>query len=301
MFDIAISQMTTTRWDLHREVASVAAHGFDAVSVWRPKISDLGSAEAAAVLGAAGVRVSSVQWAGGFTGGDGRSFDDSIDDAIEAIELAEAVAAPVVVLHSGCRGGHTRSHALRLLGDALEVLAPRAARAGVTLALEPMHPLAGGCSFIARLRDAVALVERFDDPTVRLALDLWHWADDPEMAALGPRLAVLSAVVRVADRLGSPVAGGDRLPVGHGRLPLERVVADLVAAGYRGDVEFDPVGEAVTIAGYDDVLRETRLVADAWRASLGAAVGPLPRPRGAHFRGGGSRRSHASSQTVSPG
>jgi len=112
MFEIAISQMMTPRWELAREVDQVARHGFDAISVWRPKVSDVGVDEAAAKIASAGLRVASVQWAGGFTGGDGRSFDDSVADALEAIEMAEGLGAATVVVHSGCRGGTpVRMHA----------------------------------------------------------------------------------------------------------------------------------------------------------------------------------------------
>jgi sugar phosphate isomerase/epimerase len=312
MFEIAISQMTTSRWDLSVEVAQLVRHGFDAISVWRPKVSDVGVDQAAAMIAAAGLRVSSVQWAGGFTGGDGRSFDESVADAVETIELAEALGAPVVVVHSGCRAGHTRSHARRLLRQALDLLSGRARQAGVTLAVKPMHPVAAeGCSFVGRLAEAVDLVEQVDDPAVRLAFDLWHWGDDAAARSLLPRVAELTAVLQVADRAGPPSPAADRLPAGHGRLPLAELVAELAAHGYRGDIEFDPVGETVEILGYDGVLAETQLVATAWLPRLAAAAeagfgsgaeaaGPLPL-RPAHFRAAGSRRSHASSQVVSRG
>ena len=85
MFQIAISQTTTARWDLPLEVARLSEHGFQAISVWRPKVSDLGVGAAAQLISQAGLRVVSVLWAGGFTGGDGRSFDESVADAVEAI------------------------------------------------------------------------------------------------------------------------------------------------------------------------------------------------------------------------
>ena len=305
MFEIAISQLTTPRWELSLEVERLAAHGFEAISVWRPKISDLGAAAAAAVINAADLRVTSLQWAGGFTGGDGRSFDESVDDALEAIETAETLSAAVLVVHSGCRGGHTRSHARRLLGEAIEVLAGPARQAGVALAIKPLHPAAAaGASFVGRLAEAVELVERFDDPAVRLALDLWHWADDPDFGRLLPRLAERTAVVQVADRTGPAAVGEDRLPAGHGRLPLAEAVADLATLGFRGELEFDPVGETVEILGYEGVLAETRLVAATWTDRIAKAVESGSRPVAfgpPHFRGAGSRRSHASSQTVSPG
>jgi len=308
MVDVAVSQVTSVRWELVDDVAMARTLGFDAVALWRPKVSDVGAETAARLLAESGVRASSLQWVGGFTGGDGRSFAESVEDALEALTMAEAVGAPVLVVHGGCRAGHTRSHAQRLLTQALELLAPVAARADVTLAVKPMPPTdSGGCGFLAALADAVSFVERFDDPAVRLALDLWHFADDPALPALVGRLAPLTAVVHVADRCGPAVAGGDRLPPGQGTLPLEAAVAELVAKGYAGPVEFDPVGEMVEILGYDGIWRETRLLADAWGDRRAAESVSLPRSTvrsGAdHFRtaASGIRKSHASSHSGSAG
>jgi sugar phosphate isomerase/epimerase len=305
MFEFAISEMTTSRWDLTVEVERYLAHGFEAISVWRPKVTDHGAEPAAALIAGRGLRVSSVRWAGGFTGGDGRSFEESVEDAGEVIEMAETLGAPVVVVHSGCRGGHTRSHARRLLSQAVEALLPQAARAGVALAVKPMHPAASdGCSFVNRLSEAVELVEGFNDQAVRLALDLWHWADDPELVPLVPRLAELVAVVQVADRRGPPAASEDRLPVGHGELPLVDTLDVLWAHGCAADVELDPVGETVELMGYEGVLAESRRLAAAWAEREVGLTGPAIRPphrQAGHFRGGASRRSQASSQIVSPG
>jgi sugar phosphate isomerase/epimerase len=269
MFDVAISELTSVRWELHEELAHAAAVGFDAISLWRPKVSDAGVAETARLLATSGVAASSLQWAGGFTGGDGRSFAESVADAVDAITVAEAVGAPVLVVHSGCRGGHTRSHATRLLSQALEMLAPRAAAAGVTLAIRPVHPLAApGCSFVTQLADALDLVEQFDDSALRLAVDLWQFGGDHGIDALLPRLAAAAAVVQVADRIGEPSAAADRLPAGSGDLPLEQLVAGLLEAGYRGVVEFDPVGEAVESMGYAAAWRQTRAAVGGWRSRL---------------------------------
>lgn len=307
MLDVAVSQMTSSRSELADELALLGGLGFGAIALWRPKVSDTGAAATRRLLSAAGVRVSTLQWAGGFTGGDGRSFAESIDDAFEALSTAEEVGAPTLIVHSGCRGGHTKSHAQRLLVQALETLVPVAARAGVTLAVKPVH--AGACpgfSFLADLVSALDLVDRFDEATVRLALDLWHFGDDPSLSRLLPRLAAATAVVQVADRAGPPAPAADRLPAGHGRLPLVGMLETLVDLGYEGPVEFDPVGEAVEILGYEGAWQETQLVADAWSARFAA---PVARSRFAmarrrdHFRVGdsGILKSHASSHSGSAG
>jgi sugar phosphate isomerase/epimerase len=338
MFHVAISQLTTSRWELPEEIARLADNGFDCLSLWRAKLSDLGHAAAASLLTEAGMSVSSLQWAGGFTGGDGRTFAESIADAAEAIEAAAILGAPVLLVHSGCRGGHTRAHARRLLVQALETLAPLAGRAGVTLAVKPVHAAAApGCSFLTRAIDALELVAEVADPAVRMALDLWQFGDDEELPRLLPQLAAATAVVQVADRVGPPTAELERLPVGHGGLPLESLILSLIDHGYSGAFEFDPVGEAVASLGYDRVLAETRQIVDAWTAVMeqrllwnraasavwqtaglrtaAASDGGLDQPLwqtvwprltgdstgGSQLRSAGSRRSHPSSQTVSPG
>ena len=321
MFDVAVSQLTTPRWDLAQELVAVVEHGLAAMSLWRPKLSDAGLEAVATAVAAAGVRVSSLQWVGGFTGSDGRTFSESVADAAEAIgsaaALGSSVAAgfgrpPVVVVHSGCRGGHTRSHAVRLLVEALQTLAPLARAEGVVLALRPMHPQASaGCSFLTQLAESLELVERFADPHVRLAVDLWQCGDVPEFDSLAPRLAAAAALVHVADRRGPPVAQADRLPPGRGGLPLEACVSRLVDCGYAGDVEFDPVGEMVQELGYDAAFAEIRAVADGWGDRMAAASParlrrvdpPHQQLRDVQRRGAGagSRRSQASTQAVSRG
>ncbi len=321
MIDVAVSQLTTARWDLCREVGQLVACGFSAISLWRPKLADVGLGATAASLACAGVRVSSLQWAGGFTAGDGRSFAESVADGLEAIDAAALLGAPVLVVHSGCRGGHTLAHASRLLHDALDRLAPAARDAGVALAIRPIHArTAPGCSFLDRLERAIDVVETYDDPAVRLALDLWQFAGDPGIAASLPRLAAVTALVQVADRSGPPGPAQDRLPAGQGTLPLESLAGGLVEHGYRGDLEFDPVGEAVEAAGYEHVYRDTRRLADAWVEGWRLERVPASRGlepahvqlRGLHSRsaadaagffagGAGSRSVQASSQTVSRG
>ena len=98
MVRASISERTTFRWDLAEELDALGSYGFDALSVWRPKVSDLPHGEARRLLDAAGVRVSSLQWAGGFTGSDGRTFRESLTDASEAICEAAELGTDVLLI-----------------------------------------------------------------------------------------------------------------------------------------------------------------------------------------------------------
>jgi len=187
------------------------------------------------------------------------------------------------------------------LAEALEQLAPHAGRAGVTLAIKPLHPAAAiGGSFLATLVDALEIVDELveSSPTnacVGLAIDLWHFGDDPDLGALLPLLVDRTALVQVADRSGPLTPEQERLPVGRGSLPLVEIAEAILECGYRGDFEFDPVGEAVEADGYDRVLGCLARTADAWSRKVPGE--PAYRPRA----GIGMRRSQASSQVVSPG
>jgi sugar phosphate isomerase/epimerase len=256
---IAVSQLTTLRWELPEELCHCVEHGFDAISLWRPKLSDTGVASARELLQQAGVRVSSLQWAGGFTGSDGRTFEESLADCHDAIETAEQLACPVLTVYAGCRGGHTLSHAHRLVRHALRELAPLADAAGVTLAIKPIpYHGATGCGFISSLEETVDLIEEVDVAGLGLAVDLWAFADDPCFSCgFGYGMEQLLrhvCLVSMADRNGPVTDEQERLPPGTGRLPLERWLSRLVEAGYQGDIEIDPVGEAVMQTGYEETL-----------------------------------------------
>jgi sugar phosphate isomerase/epimerase len=281
MLRASISERTTFRWDLAEEVVALQQHGFDTLSAWRPKLSDLEPGEARRVLDAAGIRVSSLQWAGGFTGSEGSTFQESLTDARAAICEAAEIGAAVLLIHTGCRSGHTLGHARRLLQEALASLAPYAEEFGVQLALKPTHPAASvGCGFLTQLEDALRFVRELGHPCLGLALDLWHFGHERDLLSLLPALIPSISVVSLADCRGAPSAAHDRLAPGDGTLPLNRILTRLADAGYQGDVEFEFVAEpllgeadgpaasatrspagataAAVTAGYHDALLRTR-------------------------------------------
>ena len=127
-----------------------------------------------------GLKVSHLFWAGGFTGSDGRSYRESVEDAAEALRTAAAVGTACLVVYSGARAGHTFNHARRLILGALKELLPQAAELGVTMALEPMHP---GCAenwtFLTSLDETLALLDVMASPQVKMVFDTYHLGQEP--------------------------------------------------------------------------------------------------------------------------
>src|SRR5690606_18386205 len=128
---LSVNELTTYRWTFEQDVLHYAEAGFQAIGVGRQKLADFGEGKGVELLAESGLAVSNLLWAGGFTGSDGRTYRDSIDDAVEAIELAGMLHAPCLVVYSGSRAGHTHNHARRLLSGALTELVPVAGQHGV--------------------------------------------------------------------------------------------------------------------------------------------------------------------------
>ena len=92
MARLSMNEMTTYRWSFEEDVQNYVASGIGAIGVWRQKLSDFGEEKGIELLSESGLAVSSLLWAGGFTGSEGRTYKESLQDAREAMGLAAAGA-----------------------------------------------------------------------------------------------------------------------------------------------------------------------------------------------------------------
>ena len=105
MARISMNELTTYRWSFEEDVQNYADAGIEAMAVWRQKLSDFGEEKGIELISECGLRVSSLLWAGGFTGSDGRSHKESIEDAHDAIRLATSLGTDSLIVYSGPRAG----------------------------------------------------------------------------------------------------------------------------------------------------------------------------------------------------
>jgi sugar phosphate isomerase/epimerase len=227
--------------------------------VWRPKLSDCGQARGLELLGRSGLKVSHLLWAGGFTGSDGRSYRESVEDAAEALRTAAAVGTACLVVYSGARAGHTFNHARRLILSALKELMPQAAELGVTMALEPMHP---GCAenwtFLTSLDETLALLDVMASPQVKMVFDTYHLGQEAGIVARIPQFASQVAIVQLGDAKRAPCGEQNRCRLGEGVIPLSEIVAALKAAGYDGYYDVELLGEEIEPTDYQSLLEHAK-------------------------------------------
>jgi sugar phosphate isomerase/epimerase len=256
---ISINEVSTFRWNFLEDVARYATLGFGGIGVWRHKISDFCDHTVSEVIRAARFKVSSVQWAGGFTGSAGLSFAEAFDDAVGAIRTASILHADCLIVHPGALHGHTRSHAQRLLTSALDGLVPIARDFGVRLALEPMPANHGGdFTFVDSLSAAVHFLGRYPAEAVGLVLDLFHQGLHFAEANDWARQVQRVALVQVADRRTGPIGPSKRLLPGCGEIDLTHWIGLLERSGYAGFYEFEMVGEDSASLDPFELLEELR-------------------------------------------
>ncbi len=259
MAQLSMNEMTTYRWSFEEDVAQYQKAGIQGIGVWRQKLSDFGEEKGIELLAESGLQVSNLLWAGGFTGSDGRSLRDSIEDAEEAVRLAAEMKAGCLVVYSGGRAGHTHNHARRLVKEAIKELAPLAAELKVTLALEPMHlGCAAEWTFLTSLDDTLALLDMVGCPRLKLTFDTYHLGQAHQVVDRLAEVVDRIAIVHLGDGKAPPHHEQNRSRLGEGAIPLKEIVCALTRAGYDGFYDVELMGEDIEASDYRDLLVQSK-------------------------------------------
>ena len=255
MRQISVSQFTTCQWTFEEDLLRYQALGFDSNGIWRRKIDDIGQRDAIDMLYDSSLNVSSLSWAGGFTGSDGRSFVDAVDDAIDAISLASKLNAGTLIVHPGARNNHTNSHAFRLLEWALTEIAPVAQDFGVKLSIELIPGFVESpWTFIHSFAQVDQLLDTFEPCQLGLVLDLYHAGlNTPTLNRL-ERFADRINLVQLSDRMSTSETKESRLLPGQGTVDIAAWIAKLDTMNYNGPIELEVHGEGVDGTDYFDRL-----------------------------------------------
>jgi sugar phosphate isomerase/epimerase len=263
MNTLSISQLSTLRWDMATDATAYAAHGFDGIGIYRPKLADYGLDQTIELLAETSLAVTSLSWAGGFTGSDGRPVSDAVNDAIGAVREAANLRAETLIVLAGGRNNHIRSHARRTLCEALLEISLAAESFGVQLSLEPIHP---GCgdewSFINDLQAALDIIETVGHPNLGMTLDTYHVGMNEDTLAWLPDVVPHLRLVQFGDGRHSPVGEMNRCLLGDGCIANQQIFDCLMTSGYTGPLEVELIGEDVENVEYDAVLDHARIFFD---------------------------------------
>jgi len=278
---LSINQATVKHADLATALRVTAEAGVQAIGLWREPVGDVGLEVAARMLADSGLRFSTHCRGGFFTLPEGLDRRAAIDDNRRAIHETATLAAAgapgsraVLVLVAGGlpEGSRDLAGARERVRDAIGELAPDAAAAGVTLAIEPLHPMyVTDRAVVSTLGQALDMASDFDASVVGAAVDTFHVFWDPqvlEQIARAGREGRI-ATYQVCDwktPLPADVLLGRHYP-GDGVIDLASLTAAVEQAGYDGDIEVEIFNADIWAT---DPLEAVRCTA----AGFGAAVSP---------------------------
>ena len=272
----SMNQRTTLRWLFEDDISGYLQNGWRAAGLWRMKLTEYGEERAVEILRNLCLSVSTLSYAGGFTGANGYTFQEAVIDAHEAIQLAGRLSADSLIIVSGPRAGHTWNHAREILTDALLHLAVFAEEHDVNLALLPMRPkYAHDWTFLTSLDEAMEIVDLCHHPKIGLAFDTYQLADEPHLLDRIPEIAPVVKTVQLSDWMQadhSPTANDRCLP-GDGELPLAEMMGSLWESGYRGYFDVDVWSDRGWKADYQRVLMDSRTrLSELCRVTVPASV-----------------------------
>ncbi|MFN7599754.1 MAG: sugar phosphate isomerase/epimerase family protein [Cereibacter sp.] len=164
-------------WSPERVIDACAARGYGGIVFWRREIGPR-AVEIGNRVRAAGLQVAGLCRTPYLVGSEAPRGND---DLRASIDTAAALGAPVLTIVTGGTEPGTKGviESQKRLAERVAGVAPLAAAAGVSLALEPLNPMFGGnrtCLFT--VADALAVADAVAAPNVGIAVDVYHvWWD----------------------------------------------------------------------------------------------------------------------------
>ncbi|WP_136611306.1 sugar phosphate isomerase/epimerase family protein [Sinomonas albida] len=258
---LSLNTATTKRWTLREAVDGCVRAGIPAIGPWRDRVHEAGLDEAARLIRAAGLEVSSLCRGGFLTAADAEGQAVALADNREAVLEAETLGTrDLYLVVGGLPAGKRDVVAARArISDRLAELAPFAREHGVRLLLEPLHPMyAADRALVSTLGQALDLAAPFDPQDVAVAVDTFHVWWDP---ALSEQIARAGREGRLASYqvcdFNLPIAADALLSrgmMGDGVIDFTAITSWVRDAGYTGPIEVEIFNQEIWDADGDKTL-----------------------------------------------
>lgn len=258
---LSLNVWTTKSWTLAEAVAGCAAQGVPGIGLWRDKVEEHGLEAAARLVRAAGLTVTSLCRGGFFTAPGGAAADNR-----RAVDECVALGTDVLVLVAGGlpEGSRDLPAARRSVVEGIAELAPYAARHGVKLAVEPLHPMfCADRAVVSTLGQALDIADAVEAATgcanVGVCVDTYHVWWDPDVFAQIARAGRDGRIhaFQVCDFL-VPIPADALLGRGHvgdGVVDIAAFARAVRDAGYTGYTEVEIFNREVWDAPGEQTLR----------------------------------------------
>jgi len=265
----AVHTITTKPWSIETAIDKYASMGIGGITVWRDTLTGRDPVLIGQQIKDAGMEAVALVRGGFFTYTSADEQAKAFADNRLAIMEAEAVGAPMVVLVCGAHPGQRLEESRNQIREGIEAVLPHAEAAGVTLAIEPLHPMyADDRSAINTMKSANEMAEYFHSPYVGIAVDVYHlwWDPDLEQEIMRCGKNGNLTAFHVCDwRTPTTDFLLDRGLMGEGCIDIPKIRGWVEKAGFKGFNEVEIFSKTRWEGDQDQWLKE---IADAYLKSV---------------------------------
>lgn len=262
-----VARLSLNRWTFRTTpvqefLEATTSRGIEAVGLWRQDVEEVGLDALRRRVDDAGLRVSSLCRGGFLTASVEADRAAALADNRRAIDETAALGAPTLVMVVGGvdRADKDIVGARARVTEAIAELAPYAEERGVSLSLEPMHPMfAADRAVLSTIDQALDIAEASGSSAVGVVVDTYHVWWDPYLERAIQRAAASDRLLayQVCD-WNLPLAAEplhSRGYMGDGFIDFPAITRMIKSAGYTGDIEVEIFNEDVWATPADESAR----------------------------------------------
>lgn len=271
---MSLDRLSLNRWTFRTTpvqdfLEATVSRGIGAVGLWRQDVEEVGLDALRRRVDDAGLRVSSLCRGGFLTASAEADRAAALDDNRRAIDEAAALGAPTLVMVVGGvdRADKDIVGARARVTEAIAELAPYAEQRGVSLSLEPMHPMfAADRAVLSTIDQALDIAEASGSSAVGVVVDTYHVWWDPYLERAIQRAAASDRLLayQVCD-WNLPLAAEplhSRGYMGDGFIDFPAITRMIAEAGFTGDIEVEIFNEDVWATPAEE---SARIIAERYR------------------------------------
>jgi sugar phosphate isomerase/epimerase len=252
---LSFNQMTADPWSLEEAVRQCELNNVRHIAPWRHKLNNKPAA-AAKLIRDANLSVSSLCRGGWFSAPTPEERRARIADNRRAIEEAAELNTKVLVMVCGPAQGQSLTDARATVLDGLREILPDAEPAGITLGIEPLHPMyCADRSVIVTLQQANDIIAQLASPNAGVVIDVFHVWWDPEVLPQIARATGHIAGFHVSDwPVPLPAILNGRALMGDGVIDIRQLREAVDATGYTGPIEIEIFNDALWASAGDSLM-----------------------------------------------
>lgn len=247
---VSLSMLSQWNWTVDEDLAYFEREGVEVIGVSLAKLEAAGGWRAVVPrIRDRGFRVANLIGLGPFQLADPTGWPSGRERMRDALDAAEALGAECIVLTTGPAGPLSWEEAADAYAEAMgPLIAAEAIPRGIRIALEHTNSLRVDIGFLHTLRDAIEFARRLG---VGVCMEVNAcWAERGLADTIADGIDTIT-IVQLSDFAVGTHSTPNRLVPGDGDIPMERIVGQLLAAGYPGVFDIEMIGPRIDEEGYE--------------------------------------------------